>query len=129
MVQVDGLYRVEGDVVVLTFGDSTSNEGQVRSRDEDGLAAGIVLFDRLFSSEKPVAAVMSQGSSMMPAYTPDLPPDGYIVPVYAPEEPPSPVVTPLPVGTALPAKPGNKDSKPNNTPRPFGNTRMKPGGR
>jgi hypothetical protein len=129
MFQVNGLYRVEGDVVVLTFGDSTSRETQIRSRDEDGSVAGIVLFDRLFTSEKPVAAMRSPESSVEPAYTPDVSPDVYIVPVYVPQAPPSPAVTPLPVGAALPSQAGDKGSKSNTPPRPFGTTRGKPTGR
>jgi hypothetical protein len=122
MVRVSGFYRVVGDLIVLTFGDTTSSEASVRTRDDGDSVGEFVLYDRMFESTRPVASA----EPPEPAYFPDQPVEPF-VPTYIPPHPPSPVRPP--VGSPLPAKPETKERKPAPAARPQGNTRGKPGDR
>ncbi|MGA2623549.1 MAG: hypothetical protein ABSF91_06805 [Bacteroidota bacterium] len=117
----NGIYRVEGDVVVLIFDDSTNYDAKIRFHDEDGSIAGIMYDDQLFETEMPV-----QTRSVSGSYTPTFDPGGYNPPP-PPYFPPPAAPTYLPTGGAMPA--ASSDKKTDNKPRDFGSTRGNPGGR
>ena len=119
----NGVYRVEGDVVVLIFDDSSSYDAKIRFHDEDGFIAGILYDDRLLETEMP-AQTRSVSESNGPIYDPG--PGGYNPPPRTYFPPPA-APTYLPTGAATP--PANPDKKTNNQPRDFGSTRAKPDGR
>ena len=118
-----GIYRVEGDVVVMIFDDSTSYDAKIRFHDEDGSIAGILYSDQLFETEMPAPAQSSPVSAsgqtiiLIPGYDP--PSGPYFPPPAAPMY--------LPTGGAMPA--ANSDKKTENKPRDFGSTRGNTGGR
>jgi len=118
---ISGLYRVEGDVVVMIFDDSTSYDAKIRLHDEDGSIASITYDDQLFETEAP-----AQTRSVSESYVPMSDPAGYnpLPPLYFP---PPAAPTYLPTGAASP--PANSDKKTDNKPRDFGSTRGNPGGR
>jgi hypothetical protein len=117
----NGIYRVEGDVVVLIFDDSTNYDAKIRFHDEDGSIAGIMYDDQLFETEMPV-----QTRSVSGSYTPTFDPGGYNPPP-PPWFPPPSAPTYLPTGGAMPA--ASSDKKTDNKPRDFGSTRGNTGGR
>lgn len=112
-----GLYRVEGDVVVMIFDDSTSYDAKIRLHDEDGSIASITYDDQLFETEAP-----AQTRTVSQSYAPD----GYI-PLPPPYFPPPAAPTYLPTGGARPA--ASSGQKTEDKPRDFGSTRGNTGGR
>ena len=115
---ISGIYRVEGDVVILLFDDSTSDDANVRFHDDNGSIAGILYNNQLFETEMPAQSQpISESPTTIPGYNP--PPPPYFPPPAAP--------TYLPTGAASP--PANTEKKTDNHPRDFGSTRGKPGGR
>lgn len=55
-VSNNGIYRVEGDMIVLTYDDTTSYEGQIRSRDDGGVVQAVMFNDQQFQTEQAVAS-------------------------------------------------------------------------
>ena len=129
LVETRGVYRVEADVVVLAFYDSTTLEAKVHYRDDDGSITSITLGDRLFANEEPAAATTSASPVQNPTAYSSPPPD-ILVPVYVPEAPPAYSISTRPAAPA--AKPANTDrnaAKPKEPQREFGTTRGKGDGR
>ena len=87
-----GLYRVEGNMVILTFEDNSVDEAQVRFRDEDNKVSGILLDDRLYESKQHITSNQQQSSSPTSTYIPppSYDPTGPVL--YLPSLPPPPVV-------------------------------------
>jgi hypothetical protein len=129
VVERKGVYRVEGDVVVLTFDDSTILEAKVHFRDDDGSITSVMLNDRLFATQDPVATSTPAAPVQIPsAYS--APPPVILVPVYIPEAPPAySISTVPPPGAGTPAVSDKKAEKPKEQKRDFGTTRGKGDGR
>jgi hypothetical protein len=128
-VESRGVYRVEADVVVLAFYDSTTLEAKVHYRDEDGSITSITLGDRLFANEDPVAAATS-ASPVQNTSAYSSPPPDILVPVYVPEAPPAYSISTRPAApSAAPAHTDRNAAKPKEPQREFGTTRGKGDGR
>ncbi|HEY6192734.1 MAG TPA: hypothetical protein VI215_10475 [Bacteroidota bacterium] len=130
LLETRGVYRVEGDVVVLAFYDSTTIEAKAHFRDEDGSIKSILIGDRLFANEEPVAS----SSSVSPVQNPGAyssPPPDILVPVYVPQAPPAYSISTRPAAqpAATPAKTDRGAGKPKETQREFGTSRGKSDGR
>jgi hypothetical protein len=133
MSEVKGVYRVEGETLVLAFDDSTTFESQIRSRDDDSSVADIVFQNRIFETDRPVASAPQQqipiasqppiSTDIVPSYVPEV--------YYGTEAPPAAyqVATPPPVVTGSSANPAPAPAKTDPKHRDFGTTRSKPGGR
>jgi hypothetical protein len=115
-----GLYRVEGNAVILAFDDGTIDQTLIRSREDDGSVASVAFGDRLFALDEPLALLPT---SDLPLGSPPqpVPPDPQPVPPY-----PFPCPPPQPPPPAMAAS-GGSDSKPAAKPadqhRDFGSTR------
>jgi hypothetical protein len=126
----NGIYRAEGDVVVLTFDDTTSYEGQIRLRDQDGTVLSVMFDNEQFQlreatasgpvAQSPAVSIPSAGG-LLPSYDPGPPPETGFVSNYG-SLPASRTSSPP---AAAPSKPAEK---PVTKPRDFGTTRGKPGG-
>ena len=129
LIEKKGVYRVEADVVVLAFDDSTSIEAKVHFRDEDGSITSVTIDDRLFTAEEPAAAPLSLPPVQLPmASAPPIRPD--IVPIYVPEAPPAySISTAPPAVPTAPAGSDKKSAKPAEKHRDFGTTRGKGDGK
>jgi hypothetical protein len=128
-VEQKGIYRVEGEVIVLAFEDSTILETQVHARGDDSTLTSLVLTDRLFAIEEPVTAASPPPVQLPAASAPPLQTD--LVPLYGVPEPPPAysISAPAPVGTGTAATPDKKDTKAKDPQRKFGTTRGKDDGR
>ena len=126
----NGIYRVEGDVIVLTYDDTTSYEGQIRSRDEDGVVQAVAFNNQQFRTVQTSSSVSREQSPS--AYT--APSPVILSPNYdAPPIPQSGFVIDYSVGGAAIANPtpapagSTKDAgKAAAKTREFGSTRGKP---
>lgn len=125
---IKGIYRVEVDVAVLTFGDTVSYEAQIQSRKNDGTVQSLMFDNQLYQTEEPVA-------STPPAVSPSVQViDVYREPRYDP--PPTDIVpnysAPPPVYQTQGSTPGSTaktGTKSDSKPREFGTTRKKPDSR
>ncbi len=117
----NGLYRVEGDVVVMIFDDSTSYDAKIGLHDEDGSIASITYDGQLFETAAP-----AQTRNVSQTYAPSMEPTGYIPPP-PPYFPPPAAPMFLPTGGAMPA--ASSSQKAESKPREFGTTRGNTGGR
>jgi hypothetical protein len=129
-VEKHGVYRVEGEVIVLSLNDQLSYEAGVRLRDEDSAAVGIMIQGTQFQIDRPVAAnqpeqhqsspvtITNVAGSSQPAPQPE------IVPDYSAG--PAPAITSLPsASTAATAAPKAAPA-PKPQSRQAGNSRGKP---
>ncbi len=124
-----GIYRVEVDMAVLTFGDTASYEAPIQSRKDNGTVRGLTFDNQLFQLDEPAPQVQPAASTPSPiieTYHPrprtyDPPPTGIgFVPDYSAPPPTYQTQGSTPGSTA---KSGTRsDSK----PRDFGTTRKKP---
>jgi len=125
MVEGKGVYRIEGDGVVMTLDDSTIYEAQIRFRDEDGSVEGIIFDNSLFETDHPAASSSStqvSAASSQPG----------VVPYYVPQPPPYVISTPPVYAVPPPAPAASSKShaeKSNSQPRVVGSKREKAGGR
>ncbi|MBI4546710.1 MAG: hypothetical protein HY707_01920 [Ignavibacteriae bacterium] len=53
LISAHGLYRVEGDVLILTFDDGTTHEAKIGERDQDGMVLNLIYHEKLFQKESP----------------------------------------------------------------------------
>ena len=133
MSETRGVYRVEGDKLILSFDDTTTSESQIRYRDDDNSVADIVFQDQEFETDRPVASAISDQSTLVSSPMPMPPPDPKPSPVCccpSPEPPPGhPIPSPPPVGPAVPSGTDKKAGPTESKPRDFGSTRTTPGAR
>jgi hypothetical protein len=132
--ETSGLYRVEGDVIVLTRGDSATDEAQVQSRDGDGGSVLALTYHGVnFESEVAIAAAQQPEDPVVPDYgstvvdyaAPPMPPP----PIDFLPPPPPPAVASVP-STSTSSAPAKTEKPAEKGSRDFGSTRDgKPGRR
>ena len=123
-----GLYRVEGRMVILTFEDNSVDEGQIKFYDDDAMADGILLDDKLYETKDALAsAPLRRDSHAVPIDTYN-PPPGVPYggpPIFMPPPPPPPAIiyNSAPQTTQASPSKQEKNDKPKATERKFGNKR------
>lgn len=110
-----GFYRVEGDIIIFSLPDGTSDEAEVRANDNDGFVTSMIYHGQTYDKNLPLySGVSEQPVVYVPVYySPPLPGPTYIPPSY-----------PLPQGGGTTVDAGTKkDASPTKTVRDFGTTR------
>ncbi len=121
----EGVYRVEGKSVRLSFNDGTTDEARILARRPDGTVSGIFYHGVAFQKEEPVA-IMPYIPPPTPGPPPPPPPPHPPRPPHPPgPHPPSPPpAPPRPPITCPPQIPGATPKE--STSREFGSTRSEP---
>ncbi|TLY32442.1 MAG: hypothetical protein E6K56_03225 [Ignavibacteria bacterium] len=133
MSEIKGVYRVEGEMLVLAFDDSSTSESQIRNRDDDNSVADIVFQDQVFETIRPVVSAGSDQSTWasQPIPTPisdPYPPPTCCGPILVPP-PARPITPPSPISPPAPSNAAKKAVQTESKPRDFGNTRSTAGAR
>ena len=114
-VSTHGIYRVEGDLLCLVFSDGTVDTAEIRYRDPDESANGIIFHERLYDKEEILAESPAEPIHITPYYPPPIPDPP--MPPWPPQPYPLPPVYGPVAPTGTPTKPAV------NNDRNFGSTR------
>ena len=124
--ELDGLYRVEGDMVYFSFSDGTLDEAEIRTFDSDGMVNSVLYAGNLFEIELPpttnTSVVYVPNPPYPPGPEPSPPPPPPPGPPYPPPPPPPPPAYENPPGSGNDDK-GKKEPAQTNTKRDIGTTR------
>jgi hypothetical protein len=132
--ETGGVYRVEGEKLILAFDDATISELRISGRDDDNSVADILFQDQVFETDRPVAPaapeqpITAWSPIPLPIPVPG-PPPPCCCPAPGPPPPGNPIAPPVHVAPAVSPSTDKKAGQAESKSRDFGTTRGMAGAR